>query len=84
MPDACPFPKSCCALPANLRNALPECAPFQNDHETGTTVRIPDKGEAAPVEVPYKYIASEADLFYLLGGCTGRFDGLLDPRNRNA
>ena len=54
------------------------------DNETGEVARIPAAGQPTPVEVPYKYLGTERDIIFLLGGCTDAFFGLLDPRNRNA
>ena len=57
---------------------------FLRDHATGEVTRIPALGQAVPVEVPYRFLQSERDLLFLLGGCTDAFLGLVDPRNRNA
>ena len=54
------------------------------DRRSGQVERIPAEGQCVPVEVPYRYLRSESDLLYLLGGCTADFMALVDPKNRNA
>jgi hypothetical protein len=54
------------------------------ERDSGRIVRIPEQGQAVPVEVPYEYLQSARDILWLLAGCTSRFDGLIDPRHRNA
>ena len=55
------------------------------DHETGEVIRLPAaEGDPVPVPVPYKYLRTERDILFLLGGCTEAFFGILDPRQRNA
>ena len=57
---------------------------YVRDRHTGKVVRIPAEDGCCPVEVPYEYLQSAADVLWLLGRCTPAFQGLLDPRHRNA
>ena len=57
---------------------------YLRDKESGRTIRIPQVGGTCPVEVPYEYLRTEADVLWLVGGGSKRFFGLLDPRHRNA